>query len=62
MNRRLDCSCALDHGAFDRFALKLKVVPAECGLIYFLFRLLSHLQLLGTVPAIYWNAYKKIVE
>lgn len=62
MNRRLDCGCALDHGAFDWFDSKLKIVPAECGLIYFLFRLLSHLQSLGTVPAIDWNAYSKIVE
>ncbi|MGJ7566423.1 DUF6602 domain-containing protein [Variovorax sp. GB1R11] len=62
LDQRLDCGCALDHGAFDWFDGSLKVVPAECGLIHFLFRLLSHLQGLGTVPAIDWREYAKIVE
>jgi hypothetical protein len=62
LDQRLDCGCALDHGAFDWFDGSLKVVPAECGLIHFLFRLLSHLQGLGSVPAIDWREYAKIVE
>lgn len=62
LDKRLDCGCALDHGTFDWFEGTLKIVPPECGLIYFLFRLLSHLQGLGSVPAIDWAAYAKIVE
>lgn len=62
LDQRLDCGCALDHGAFDWFDGNLKIVPPECGLIHFLFRLLSHLQGLGSVPAIDWVEYAKIVE
>jgi len=62
LDQRLDCGCALDHGAFDWFDGSLKIVPAECGLIHFLFRLLSHLQGLGSVPAIDWGEYARIVE
>jgi len=58
----LDCGCALEHGAFDNFDGALKVVSKEAGLIYFLFRLLSKLQSLGTVPAIDWAAYAAILK
>jgi hypothetical protein len=53
----LDCGCALEHGAFDTFSGKLEIAPANGALIYFLFRLLSKLQSLGSVPAIDWTAY-----
>lgn len=59
---QLDCGCALDHGAFDIFDGDLKIVPTEGALIYFLFRLLSKLQSLGTVPAIDWAAYAAVVN
>lgn len=59
---QLDCGCALDHGAFDIFDGDLKIAPAEGALIYFLFRLLSKLQSLGTVPAIDWAAYAAVVN
>ncbi|HBN8837439.1 TPA: hypothetical protein L3767_005948 [Pseudomonas aeruginosa] len=59
---RLDCGCALDDGAFDSFDEKLKVVGSEGSLIYFLFRLLSRLQSLGTVPAIDWAAYAAVIN
>lgn len=59
---QLDCGCALDHGAFDSFDEKLKVVGSEGSLIYFLFRLLSRLQSLGTVPAIDWAAYAAVIN
>ncbi len=57
----LDCGCALDDGAFDTFDGHLQVCPSEGALIRFLFRLLSKLQSLGTVPAIDWSAYAAVV-
>jgi hypothetical protein len=59
---RLDCGCALEHGAFDTFDGHLNVVGSEGALIYFLFRLLSKLQALGTVPAIDWSAYAATID
>lgn len=60
---RIDCGCALAHGAFDFFDNdSLRVVPGAGALIYFLFRLLGKLQGLGTVPAIDWAAYASIFE
>lgn len=58
----LDCGCALNDGAFDSFDGSLQIVPAEGALIYFLFRLLSKLQAQGTVPAIDWAAYAKVIR
>jgi hypothetical protein len=60
--KRLDCGCSLEHGAFDTFTGKLIIVPQEGALIYFLFRLLSKLQSLGTVPAIDWAAYAATIN
>lgn len=57
----LDCGCALDDGAFDSFEGELRILPGEGALIHFLFRLLSKLQSLGTVPAIDWAAYAAII-
>jgi hypothetical protein len=59
---KLDCGCALDDGAFDSFDGRLKVVKPEGSLIFFLFRLLSRLQSLGTVPAIDWAAYAAVIN
>jgi hypothetical protein len=59
---RLDCGCALEHGAFDTFDGKLNLVGSEGALIHFLFRLLSKLQSLGSVPAIDWSAYAEIIN
>lgn len=59
---RLDCGCALAHGAFDTFGEGLQVVPPEGALIYFLFRFLSKLQSLGSVPAIDWAAYANVLR
>ncbi|CUR81621.1 DUF6602 domain-containing protein [Achromobacter xylosoxidans] len=61
-HEKLDCGCALEHGAFDTFDGQLKTVPPEGALIYFLFRLLSKLQSLGTVPAIDWAAYATTIN
>lgn len=59
---RLDCGCALEHGAFDTFDGTLKLIGNEGALIYFLFRLLSKLQSLGSVPAIDWSAYAATIK
>jgi hypothetical protein len=59
---QLDCGVALEDGAFDSYDGSVSVVPKEGALIYFLFRLLSRLQSLGTVPAIDWSAYAGIVR
>ncbi len=56
----LDCGCALEHGMFDTFDGSLQIYPSEGALIRFLFRVLSKLQSLGTVPAIDWAAYAAV--
>lgn len=61
-NQFLDCGCALENGAFDHFDKGLNIVGPQGALIYFMFRLLSKLQSLGTVPAIDWNAYAKVLQ
>jgi len=58
----LDCGCAPEHGAFDTFDGALRKVSSEGGLVTFLFRLLARLQSVGTVPAIDWAAYARILE
>lgn len=58
----LNCGCALEHGAFDDFDGSVNVTPRDGALVYFLFRLLSKLQSVGTVPAIDWAAYAKILN
>jgi hypothetical protein len=58
----LDCGCALEDGAFDNFDGKLNIAPPEGALIYFLFRLLSKLQSLGSVTAIDWAAYAATIN
>ncbi len=58
----LDCGVALEHGAFDVYDGALKTAPQTGALIYFLFRLLSKLQSLGSVPAIDWSAYASIMK
>ena len=58
-NRQLQCGLAIDGGCFDRFAGgdAYTFGPTENGLIFFLFRLLNQLRVIGTVPAIDGNAY-----
>ena len=34
----------------------------EAGLVFFLFRLLGHLQSIGSVPAIDWGAYASVLK
>lgn len=59
---RLDCGCALEHGAFDQFDGELSIFPQAGALIVFLFRLLAKLQKLGSVPAIDWDAYAEVLR
>lgn len=63
-DRRIDCGCALSHGAFDTFASDgaMTFGRREADLVFFLFRLLDKLQSLGTVPAIDWNAYASVLR
>lgn len=55
----LQCGLAVDGGCFDVFGSNgaFTFGPTENGLIFFLFRLLNQLRLMGTVPAIDGNAY-----
>ena len=59
---RLDCGCALEHGAFDQFDGQLEIFPRDGALMNFLFRLLGKLQSLGSVPAIDWAAYAEVLR
>jgi len=61
---RIDCGCGLSHGAFDTFApgRTFAFGKEESGLVFFLFRLLVKLQSVGTVPAIDWNAYGRVLR
>ena len=59
---RLDCGCTLDHGCFDTYGGTLSIATEQGALMYFLFGLLSHLQSRGTVTAIDWAAYSKIIR
>jgi hypothetical protein len=58
---RLDCGCALKHGAFDVVDGEVHVFSPQGALIAFPFRLLGRLQGLGTVPAIDRQAYARII-
>lgn len=60
--RVLDCGVALEHGCFDRHDGSLLIMREEGALIFFLFRLLARLQSLGTVPAIDWSAYSRVIR
>lgn len=59
---KLDCGCALEHGCFDFHDGQLLVTTEQGALMFFLFRLLARLQSLGTVPAIDWAAYSRIIK
>lgn len=58
----LDCVCALDHGCYDCYGGSHHVVSEPAAMMYFLFRLLARLQSLGSVPAIDWAAYSRIIK
>lgn len=58
---QLECGCALEHGMFDTFDGALNTAPRDRALIFFLFRLLSKLQGLGSAPAVDWAAYARVM-
>jgi hypothetical protein len=58
----LDCGCALEHGSFDSHDGSLLITTEQGALMFFLFRLLSRLQSLGTVSAVDWAAYSRIIR
>jgi hypothetical protein len=59
--RRLDCCLALSDRSVDIYEGVPVVSEKECGLAFFLFRLLQKLQSLGTVPAVDWNKYAAVL-
>lgn len=59
-NRTIECGLALSDRAFDTFTGTLSFSATEGSLAAFLFRLLQHLQSLGTVPAVNWNSYAAV--
>ena len=61
-DEQIDCGCALENGAFDSFDGACRIVSHEAALIFFLFRLLSKLQSVGTVSAIDWAAYADTIN
>jgi|SRR5205809_1544147 len=61
---RLDIGCIMHHGGFHatyskRGKCRLEISRSEVSLGYFLLRLLSQLQRLGTVPALDLDAYSE---
>ncbi|MFQ5872215.1 MAG: DUF6602 domain-containing protein [Dehalococcoidia bacterium] len=63
---QLDLGCALRQGAFEvHYAEKrlssVEVSPPDATLVFFLLKLFSSLQRLGTVPAIDFHQYGKIL-
>ena len=63
-DRELNCGLAVMGHCFDKFNDngKLTYGPPKQALIFFLFRFLQKLQSLGTVPAIDWNSYARILS
>jgi hypothetical protein len=60
-SRQLDCGLALSAGCFDSYDGKHMIYADTGPMARFLFRLLQKLQPLGTVPAVDWNAYGKVL-
>jgi len=60
---RLDLGCALLHGSFELppRARKLRFSDPQQSLIFFLLRLLSRLQQMGTAPAVDLDAYSRVI-
>ncbi|ADZ89954.1 DUF6602 domain-containing protein [Marinomonas mediterranea] len=58
---RLDFVTSLQGGHFDCFEKGNEHYSQQNHLTFFLFRLLSQLQSLGTVPAVDWNKYANVL-
>lgn len=63
--RRIDLGCALADGAFNHLdrdgEAAVETAPAETALVFFFVSLLDRLQRLGTVPAIDYSAYRRVL-
>jgi hypothetical protein len=67
VDRQLDIGCALKHGVFDvvhdeHGEVWINRSAPDVSLIFFLLRLFTRLQALGTVPAIDPGLYAKTLE
>lgn len=62
--RVLDCGLAVSGHSFDNYeqGVSPKIFTGEGSLAYFLFRFLEKLQSLGTVPAVDWARYARILS
>ena len=58
----LNFGCAVSVGAFFWEGTELVVAPGEGSLMRFLFRLLLHLQDLGSAPAVEWGDYEALLR
>jgi hypothetical protein len=66
-DERIDLGCAADSGSFeatygDRGLVTLATCAADKALVYFLLKLLHRLQVVGTVTAIDYSSYAKVLE
>lgn len=63
---RIDFGCALRHGSFDvdysDSSPNIRISSSETSLIFLFLTLLSRLQILGTVPAIEFDEYAKVLN
>jgi hypothetical protein len=62
--RRIDLGCALADGAFAQGdgAGDVETAPGESALVFFFVSLLDRLQRLGTVPAIDYAEYRRVLD
>jgi hypothetical protein len=64
--KRLNLGIAVSSGCFDvrygKAAPKITIYPKDKSLVAFLIRMLARLQSLGTVPAIDYFEYAKLLE
>lgn len=62
-DKAIDCGLSLESGCFDVFDGELALESQlDNSLGYFIFRLLKHLNSLGTVPAVDWNKYAMVMK
>jgi hypothetical protein len=63
-NRTIDCGLAVSGYHFDCYELgtQPRVFSGNGSFAFFLFRFLQKLQTLGTVPAVDWTRYGKILS
>ena len=63
--RRIDLGCALADGAFAQHGgdgeMEIETAPGETALVCFFVSLLDRLQRLGTVPAIDYSQYRRVI-